>query len=84
MWNSLRLGAAAAVLHRREDPVADELVERHAAAQRAERRHHAAAEHRVGLAVAQRRDQLRQLLGRVLAVAVHHGDEVETALDGVV
>ena len=44
-------------------------------------RHHPAAEDRVGLAVAQRGQQLRHLLRRVLAVAVQQDDEVEPALD---
>ena len=74
-------GAQQRVLHSGEESVADVLVERHPPAQRAERRHHPAAEHRVGAALLQRREQPRHLLGRVLAVAVEQDDDVEPALD---
>ena len=70
------------ILDAAEDAVAHELVERHAALDRAEPGHHPAAEDGVGASVAQRCDQIGQLLGRVLAVAVHHRDEVEPLADG--
>ncbi len=65
------------VLGGAEQLVADELVQRHAALQRAKAGHHAAAEDRIGLAIAQRLNQPRQLFRRVLPVAVNHGDVVE-------
>src|SRR5262249_51429264 len=60
-----------------QNPIADVLVEWHAAAECTEAGRHAAAEDRISSALAERRNQHRQLLRRVLAVPVHHGHEVE-------
>jgi hypothetical protein len=76
--------AQHAVLKSAQDPVADELVERHAPPKGTALFEHARAEHRVGLAVAQRTHEVREALGRVLAVAVNQRDEVEVLLDGEV
>ena len=81
---AVKLGEARAeqqVLRPGQDAVADELVERHPALERREPAHHAAAEHRVGLAVPQRRDERRQFLRRVLPVAVNHRHEIEALAD---
>ena len=61
------------VLEPREDAVPDELVERHAASAGIALLHHARPEHRVALAVDDRRHDVGQLLGGVLTVAVERG-----------
>ena len=59
-------GSEQTVLERGQDLVADELVERHPAPQRAARFEHSRAEHHVGRAGDERSDELGQRLGRVL------------------
>src|SRR5438067_8024489 len=71
------------VLHRRQDPVPDELVDRHPAAKGTERRHHPAAEHGVDFTLAEVRNEPRNLLLSVLPVAVEHGDQIEALADRV-
>jgi len=77
------LGAEHGVLERGEDPVADELVERHPALERAEAGHHPAAEHCVGGSLEQGLEETGELLGRVLPIAVDHRHHVEALGDGV-
>ena len=72
------------VLEPAQDAIADELVERHAAAQGAALLEHARSEHGIGFAVAQRPHEIGKAFRRVLAVAVHERDEVEAAFDGEV
>ncbi len=71
------------VLNRRQNLVADILVERHAPLEGAEPVHHPAAEDSVGTAGPERLEQAGQLLRSVLPVAVHHRDEVELIRDRV-
>jgi hypothetical protein len=71
------------VLEGRQNPVAEELIERHPAAKRPATLHHARAEHGVGLMVEQRLEKGRQLLGGVLAVSVQECDDVEPVIDRV-
>ncbi len=74
-------GAQHPVLEPGQDAVADELVERHAAAARAALFEHPRAEDGVGSPLAQRTHEIGQALGRVLAVAVHQRHEVEAVLN---
>ena len=75
------LGAEQRVLHPRQDLVAGELVERHAATARRAPLEHARPEHRVGIAVDDRPHDVGQALRGVLAVGMEHHHDVETALD---
>src|SRR5439155_19730418 len=70
-------GAEEEVLDPREDPVTDELVEGHSAAQSREPVHHATPEDGVRHPLPQRPHEAWKNLGGVLPVAVEHGDEVE-------
>ena len=72
---------SSAVLDPREDPVADELVQRHAARARAARLEHPRAEDGIRFAVEQRLDEIGEALRRVLAVSVQERDEIEASLD---
>ena len=72
--------AEHAVLEPAQNSVADELVQRHAAAARAAFLEHPRSEHCVGAALAQRPDEIRKTLRRVLAVAVDQRDEIEAAV----
>ena len=75
------------VLGAGEDPVADELVQRHPTAASAARVEHARPEHGVdrftGMGVGERRQQVGHLLRRVLTVAVEEDHDVPTVVDGV-
>ncbi len=76
-----QLDSRHGVLDRGEDPVADVLVHRHAAAPRAALDHHPGTEHGIGVVREQRRDHVGQQLGGVLPVAVQQHDDVEVLLD---
>jgi hypothetical protein len=75
------IGAHDLVLVRREDAVADVLVGRHTAPAGLAGNHDPRPEHGIGLAALDRRDQLRQQLGCVLAVAMLQNDDVPAVLD---
>ncbi len=77
-----QIGPGHGVLPLGENPVADELVERHAAAAGPALVEHARAEHHVGLAGLDRPDDVGEHLGRVLPVAVEQDHDVEPGLDG--
>ena len=78
------LGTEGGVLELGKDPVAYDLVERHAARAGRSLDHDPGAEHGIGLAVHQRGDQVGHRLRCVLAVPVEHDHDVETVLDGQV
>ncbi len=71
------------VLGGREDPVAHVLVTRHSPAECATGIEHPRAEHRVGVAVDDRRQQVGHLLRGVLAIAVQEHDDIPPVIDGV-
>ena len=75
-------GAEQKILDGGEDAVTDELVEWHPAVESASGRHHPAPEHGVCSAVAKRLEKARKLLGRILAIAVNHGHDIESVRDG--
>ncbi len=76
------IGTQRGVLEPGQDPVADVLVERHAALAGRALDHHPGAEDGVALAGQDRGAHVGQRLGRVLAVPVEHDDDVEPVLDG--
>ena len=80
MCRSVSSRAQDAVLDRRQGPVGDPLVERHPAAPRRAGLGHPRAEDEVGLAVDDRRDQLRDQPGLVLAVGMQHDHDLGAAL----
>ncbi len=78
------IGAERSVLEARQDPVPDELVERHTPLAGSALDHGARAEHGIGLFRQERSQDLRERLWRILAVAVEHDHDVEPVLDGQV
>jgi len=75
--------ACEPVLRRRQDLVADVLVEGHVAGQRRPALEHAGAEHRVGLPAHERGDHVADELGGVLPVAVEQDHDVPTVVERV-
>jgi hypothetical protein len=67
-----------------KDAVPGELVERHTAPAGGSLDHGARTEDGIGLLVQERGEDLRQRLGRVLAIAMEHHHDVEPVLDGQV
>src|SRR5262245_46117192 len=63
------------ILHPAEDLVSHVFVERHASLEGGALLHHPAAEYCIRAAIGQRLEQLGQLLGGILAVAMKEGDE---------
>ena len=78
-----QLRAEHPVLEPGQDLVADPFVGRHSAAARRPFVDHARAEHRIRFVARERREQLRQFLRRILSVAMHKRDDVETVVDCV-
>ena len=76
--------AQGAILENGEDAVADVLIERHPALERAAvGAHHARAEDGIGLAGDQRAVELREDFRCVLSVAMQQDDDVEALFDEV-
>ena len=70
------------VLESGQDPVAHELVQRHAPLPGRPLDHHPGSEHGVGLTGQERRNHVRQGFGSVLPVTVQHDHDVEAVFDG--
>src|SRR3954447_4745983 len=71
------------ILNCRENPVSDELVERHAAPPCISFFDHPRPDDGVRLSGGKRLDELRQALRRVLPIAVNQRDEIESLLNAV-
>src|SRR5262245_62159535 len=71
------------VLEKRQDLVADVLVQRHPTGSRAVASQHARPEHGICLTCCERFDEFGEALGSVLAVSMHERNEVEALLHGV-
>src|SRR3954468_16732563 len=71
------------ILNCRENPVSDDLVERHASPPCISFFVHPRPEDGVRLSSSKRLDELRQALGRVLPIPVNQRDEIESPLNGV-
>ncbi len=78
-----QIEARQRVLRGAEDPVADVLVERHAALSCSTALHHARTEHGVGVAVHDRLDDVAHALGRVLTVAVEEYHDIPAVVEGI-
>ena len=78
-----QVGSECGILEGRENAVADELVERHAALASRSLDDHPRVENGVALAVFERRDDLGQRFGGVLPIAVEEDDDVEAVIDRI-
>src|SRR6185312_5428901 len=78
-----QVGPQHPVLCPRENPVADELIERHAATPRAVLRHHARADDRGRIAFKASAEKIRQSFRSILTVAMNQSDIVIAPIDGI-